>query len=175
MHLTGFERYLNAPYTYKYEADQHQVRTHEDALVKGINCKSLLHIVVGDLLNIQLPVTYGVYELYADTHYTSEIDSLEEVQPADVLFFGYDKPKETTSSFVPEYNGHDITNWAEFPVNHMGMVAILGSKPDEHQILHASQEDGTTVLWPLHRFGTYSRQAKIHGIRRLKNPLTLVS
>jgi hypothetical protein len=84
----------------------------------------------------------------------------------DGVLFGPTNPIVSVDGFRPEYDAAgDLKNWRDFPIRHIGIVASVGSSMGP-QILHASQYDGRSTVWPLGKFKEYPRYARQFGRHR---------
>ena len=161
------EQYLDNAYVYRFSHGPNIVQSREDALRYGINCVSLAHLALKDLFDYQLPPTLMFSELYGDHEHFRQVETLEQMQRGDLVWFGLADPKIEPAKFEPRYEDGQLVNWADFPVKHIAIST--GERNDDYQLLHSTHVEGTNVVWPLARFAEYKNYRKLYGITRLKN------
>lgn len=159
-----FARYVGPEFRWAYRQNPARVRTRDDALRDGLNCVALAHLVLRDLFGFTLPADLQTYEILGDRTYFEPVPGPGDLRTGDLVWFGPEHPAVTLETFVPRFNGDDITNMRDFPVKH---VAVCTGGPGD-PLLHASGTEGTTALWPLARFSQYDKYGRIYAIRRLR-------
>ncbi len=163
------ERYLQPDYVYRFTQGPDMVRSLDDARHNGLNCIALAHLVLKDLFDYELPPEFRCVELYTDREHLEPIESMDDAQTGDLVWFGVEEPAITVEAFVPQYAGGELLNWADFPVKHVAICTGETNPDDDYLLLHSSREDGVNAVWPMARFGDYRRYRKLYGISRLKN------
>lgn len=167
MMSTLHERYIDPAFVYRYTHGPRMVLSKEEAMLRGINCVSLVHLVLKDLFDYQLPPDLDCYELYNDQEHMSPVADVERMQAGDLVWFGRQNPAVEPEDFRPVYQNGQLLNWSEFPVRHVAIYT--GEYSDDHLLLHSTYIEGTNVVWPLFRFANYARYRKMYGISRLRN------
>jgi hypothetical protein len=161
------ESFVDSRFRYVLKQIPDKVRSRDDALACGLNCIALAHLVVADLFGYRLPDDLQCVELAFDDHEFEEVDSIDELMPGDLIWFGTNGPTVGLKDFVPRYAGGDLLNFDEFPINHVG-IATGDWEDGDALVLHASPVDGTNAIWPLRRFSEYQRYGTIYKITRLR-------
>lgn len=162
------ERYVDPQYVYRFTQGPDVVRSQEDAIRDGINCVSLAHLALRDLFQHELAPDLFCYELYSDDEQFESVGGVEEMIEGDLVWLGVARSGVSVADFVPEYSDGQLVNWSQCPINHVAIAIGETDDRDEPLLLHASPSDGTNAVWPLSKFGQYSRYRKIHAITRLK-------
>lgn len=165
--IRPLEKFVDTDFVYRFSHGPQVVATEQAARAAGINCVSLAHLALRDLYGQRLPSDLLCTEMWFDREYFRPLEDGEQPQLGDLNWFGVRKPKVVPTDFVPSYEGSELVNWRDFPINH---VAIhLGETDDQGDplLLHASQETGTTSVWPSRQFGEYRRYARSYGASRL--------
>lgn len=167
MHET-FQRYLDPGFRYSLFQKPVLVRSREDALRDGLNCVALAHLLIRDLFGYGLPSALQTYELVRDREHFEPVLNPADLRAGDLVWFGLADPPVSLEEFTPRYDGDELLNWRDHPVKHVAIAT--GTRDDEGDplLLHASRIAGTTVLWPLGRFGDYDLYQHIYAILRLR-------
>lgn len=166
--MNELDQYLDSRFVYSFWQGPEDVRSVAQALKDGINCISLAHLAINSLFGYNLPKELHCSELFTDTIYFDEVDSLTDMELGDVVWFGLEDPPLEVDDYIPEYKNDGLVNWQEFPVKHAG-IYNGESDNDDPYILHSTSIGGTNVVWPLSKFSQYRRYRKLYGIRRLRD------
>lgn len=159
-----FRRYLDPAFRYAVAQNPARVRSREEALRHGLNCVALAHLVIRDLFGYALPARMQALEMVRDTERFEPVP--DGLRAGDLVWFGVSRPAVPVAEFVPRYHGDELANFRDFPVKHVAIATGAGDL-----LLHASAVDGTTALWPLHRFRDHARYRRIYATRRLRPEL----
>jgi len=162
-----FESYIDERFVYKFTQGPDVVRSRKDALRDGLNCVSLAHLVLREMFDYQLPSDLFCTEMFYDREHFADVDSTASARPGDLIWLGTDMPAVGIDDFVPEYNGKELVNWSQFPVNHVA-IATGKSADDDPLLLHSTHITGTNVIWPLGAFKAHKGHERVYGITRLK-------
>jgi len=162
-----FLRYLDPRFRYVKSQNPARVRSRDDALHDGLNCVALAHLVIRDLFGCALPARLQALELVRDVVYFEPVKDPELMQAGDLVWLGLQRPQLEQEEFVPQYDGDELVNAADYPVKH-DAIGTGTRDHDDHLLLHASVVDGTNAVWPLRRFAEYDRYGRIYAVRRLR-------
>lgn len=160
------EIYLNSSYVYDFWSGPDVVQSKQDALAKGINCISLVHLALTDLFDYPLPQSLMCSELYKDREHFRPVHNSEVNQMGDLMWFGIEDPPISTRAFVPHYEDGKLVNWSDFPVKHAAIHTGEDNDGDP-LLLHSTSIVGTNTVWPMSYFRTYKRYRKFYGATRL--------
>jgi hypothetical protein len=162
-----FLSYLDPSFRYVFSQGPARVRHRVDAQRDGLNCVTLAHLVIRDLFGYVLPAEFQSLELFYDLDRFEPVPALTELRAGDLVWLGTDQPRVCLEEFVPRFEDGELLNFGDFPVNHVAVCT--GVRAAGHDLLlHASPVEGTTALWPLHRFRGHARYRVIYAIRRLR-------
>lgn len=162
------DRFINPDYTYRFEQGPGTVCTEADAYSLGLNCVTLAHLTLKHLYGITLPPNLDCYEMFTDTQYFEPVETTTDARRGDLIWFGLEHSPQQFRNFLPRYDaGGHLVNWRAFPLRHVGV--IYNPNIEDPLILHASQVEGTNVIWPLSKFKNYKQYRNVFGISRIKN------
>lgn len=165
--LKIIDQYTSPGYPYVFSAGPGVAHDWKQALTRGINCVSLLHLVLKDFFGITLPSELQSYEMTIDQKYFDQVPANHPLAIGDVVAFGIQDPAVSLDSFRPRYHKNELANWSEFPIKHFAVY--IGSVPGEEALmLHATPIEGSVVVWPLSKFKEYAQYEKLYYTRRLK-------
>lgn len=164
-----FNHYINQDYPYKFSHGPDLVRSRDDAR-NGLNCIALAHMVLKDMFGKDLPGYMKCYETFTNDQQFENVARIEDAQAGDLVWFGVANPKISLDQFVPEYKGDVLVNWADFPIEHVGVFTGEFNEDGQHLILHASKYERTKpAKWTIAQFKEKPEYSEIYGIQRLKD------
>ncbi|MBL7500904.1 hypothetical protein I6A84_13720 [Frankia sp. CNm7] len=165
-----YRSFVDPGFRYVFSQGPARVRCRQDALRDGLNCVALAHLAIRDLFGYALPASFQSVELFGDARHFEPVPELADLRAGDLVWLGVAEPRVPLDEFVPRYQGDELLNFRDFPVNHVAVHTGTRAAGD-HLMLHASPVDGTNALWPLHRFRDYPRYRQIYAVRRLRREL----
>ncbi len=164
------QTYINPKFQYVFTRGPDEVKSTEAALLNGINCISLAHLVIKDLFDYKLPSDLKSSELSKDTLHFNLVNSLDDMEIGDLVWFGVSNPIVELKDFKPKYRDKQLLNWRDFPIKHVAIYT--GEKTEgDYLMLHSTSVDGTNVIWSLNKFKNYDKYQKIYFIKRFKYSL----
>lgn len=173
--LPIFQSYLDETYSYKYTNWPDVVSSQVQALREGLNCITLVHLLVERLFGEKLPKSLRSIELYQDVNYFDLVTNIDDVNLGDIIFVGKDGQKERLENFIPEYdNSGFLLNEPDLPKIHLALYTGEGNTGDP-LFIHANGVDKKVSLWPLSKFKDYERYSTIYAIKRLKQELKKIT
>jgi len=101
-------------------------------LSHGLNCISLAHLIIHDLFGYVLPVTYQCTELSTDQEHFTSIPSASLMRPGDLVWFGLANPVISVEDFVPRFEGGRLSNFNEYPINHVAINTGVRDQGDSY-------------------------------------------
>lgn len=170
--MINIEKYTKPPIDYKFELGPTQVRSHDQARQVGANCMVIGQLGIYETYGVMPPPHLDFYESYVDRRYFSSVRAVSDMVAGDLVWFGLEDPALELDDFTPRFSNGDLANWDEFPVKHVG-VYTGGAKEGDPLILHGCWYEGGTAVWPLSKFKSYPKYAKIYGASRYVTPLSL--
>lgn len=172
------EAYIDSSYSYDFTKGPTVVTSPEAARRLGINCVSLAHLALRDLFGYTLPPELLCTEMYFDTEHLRSVPRPADLQTGDIIWLGTESAMKP-GDFQPIYEGRELVNWHDFPINHMAIVTGARNKRGDHLLLDASERNGTPKITPMRSFANYWRHGTVHGASRLVSvpqlPQSLVS
>lgn len=160
--------FLQARYTYVYRSSPDFIRNREDACHYGLNCGTLVHLLVHEIFDCEFPPRLMCLEMSYDKDYLEQVEEPYNWQLGDILFF----TSVENAICLDEYRPHftidgRLTDWQSHPPLHLGLCTDqkLG---DEPFIIHASPIDRGPSLWPLGRFQKIRQYEVLYCVRRLR-------
>lgn len=161
----ALERFIDPEFVYSFWQGPQEVRSEEDARLRGLNCVALAHLCLESLFGYQLPPEQHCYEMFVNTSHFATLSQASAVRRGDVFWFG---PSSTdVAGFTPQYNGYGLLlNWRASPVRHMA-IATGDTQDGQPLLLHATHIEGTNVVWPVAKFADYVRYERVHRRARL--------
>ncbi len=183
-----FESYLESGLGYTFANGPDVIQTREDAAKKGLNCIALVHLLIRDLFDVELPKNLKSWEMFKDNPYFKDVDSTFSIKMGDIFFFG----KSTLPSYAPFYK--PIFNEDRELLNgSVGDMIIDGRYTGVHLAMYTGEDDGANdpliihssknvnlpdpnginsiAIWPLSDFVTHKNYAVVHAIKRLDVPV----
>jgi len=163
----ALERYIDPVFTYRFTQGPDRVPDKVAAQRNGLNCIALAHLAIKDLFGRSLPSSLHCYEMFSDTTRFDTVTSVEDMQAGDLVWFGVRSPKVPLEQYDPQYDeAGALVNWRDNPVKHVAIYT--GEQSDgDYVMLHATNVEGTNVLWPLQQFATHRRYEQVYRISRL--------
>lgn len=162
------EAFLDPRFCYVFSQNPARVRSKSDAIAAGLNCIALAHLVIADLFGFQLPAELQSLELSSDDAHFESLGWPTDLASGDLIWLGTNQPLIDLAEFTPRYDGNNLLNFNEFPINHVA-IATGERREGDALLLHASPIDGTNALWPLHRFIEHERYGRIYKVMRLRD------
>lgn len=163
----AFERYVDPSFVYKFMQGPDKVLDEHTARTQGVNCISLAHLAMRDLFGYSLPTSLHCYEMFSDTSHFKTVESIDFLEPGDLMWFGLRHPGIPIDQYQPQYDERGtLVNWRDNPVKH---VAIYTGEQanDDYLMLHATNIEGTNAVWPLQKFASFKRYERVYRISRL--------
>ena len=102
--------YIDPAFRYVFAQGTDAVNSREQALADGINCISLGHLVIKDLFGYTLTSNLKSSELSTDNDHFEELESAEDMQLGDLVWFGLENPDVEIDDFVPDYVDGELLN-----------------------------------------------------------------
>ncbi len=160
------EQFISPPIPYELLHGPLTAPDIASARQNGANCYALYRLARKALgVEENLP-SEGLYEAVLAVPSLGAEDRTGDLRVGDGISFGPQAPKIAIDRFMPEFDEQGyLMNWRDFPIRHIGIVASVGGDTGP-QILHASQYDGKSTIWPLDMFQNFPRYARQFGTHR---------
>jgi hypothetical protein len=161
--------YLSPEYRYEFNNGPNVVRDPETARAIGLNCEVFVFLALEKLFGHRLPERLRALEMYRDRTLFIDIDTIEQSQKGDVVFFTPSGGRAALDSFIPLYDSHgSMVNAAQMPRVHLAVSMGAEAATCEIELMHANYNDQGVSIWPLARFSEHPRYREIAGIKRLE-------
>jgi hypothetical protein len=172
-----FESYLNSGCVYSFANGPDVIRSREQAAQQGLNCIALMHLLIRELFDIELPDYLKGWEMYRDNPYLSKVPSMHDIKLGDMFFFGRDQLPSYAVQYAPQYDDkNELINRAagdkligqQYAGVHLAMHTGEFNSAREPMLIHTNKIEGTIVIWPLARFLGLEQYSTIHAIKRVQ-------
>ncbi|HSX46246.1 MAG TPA: hypothetical protein VLG27_04590 [Candidatus Saccharimonadia bacterium] len=158
--------YFSSEFVYNFAGDPRNVKSKDEAVKIGNNCEWLAHELVREFTGHVLPSDLLSYEMATCPDLINVSGS--RVEPGDLVFFG-DPSIGLSNEFSPRYDSSgNLTNWQEWPVNHVGVATGRSKWHKDYLVAHASAAHGTNIIEPLSAITRIPSYPKVYGVRRLR-------
>lgn len=159
------ERYVDPVFAYRFTQGPDRVPDEITAQRDGLNCIALAHLAIRYLFGHSLPTSLHCCEMFSDIARFNTVESVQDMQAGDLVWFGLRSPKVPLEEYNPEYDEDGVlVNWRDNPVKHVAIYT--GERTDDYLMLHATNIEGTNVVWPLQRFAAHRRYEQVYRISR---------
>lgn len=163
--------FLRGQYHYNFHATPVKIKSREEAQREGLNCGTLVHLLIREIFGIHLPIRLMCLEMFYDTQYLRTITDDETMTLGDIMFVGRLDITNHLQAFTPNYAPDGtFANWEEHPKLHLTLFTGIYEGGDP-LFVHANQFDQGIALWPLSHFARYWSYETCYAIRRLREPL----
>lgn len=171
-----FQSFLDKGYRYEYKNGPDIVTNEEQALYEGLNCITLIHLLIKKLFDITLPSHIRIVEIYKENPYFHTIQSIDELKIADVIFLGKKDLPEHLAQYVPRFDVHkNLLNEEEgkqiigdkFAGHHIAMYIGEQDSSNDPLFIHIGSIDKTVSIWPLQKFLSREKYSVLYRIKRL--------
>jgi hypothetical protein len=167
-------------YKYSYKNSPITIRTEEKAFDQGLNCITLIHLLLKKLFTIELPNNILPWEMFCDNPYFTDVKSIKKIKTGDIFFFGRKELPEFTLTYIPKYDSKkNLLNADEgkrligdkYTGIHLAMFTGDFDKDGDPLLIHAGKIDMAVSIWSLKKFLSYEQYAVLHKTKRpvLKN------
>jgi hypothetical protein len=102
-----------------------------------------------------------------DQEHFRSVPSASLMRPGDLVWFGLANPVINVEDFVPRFEGGRLSNFNEYPINHVAINTGVRDQGD-YLLIHANQLDQSNTIWPLRAFQLHDRYSKVYAIMRLR-------
>lgn len=164
--------YLTAGYKYNFDSGPDKIRSREEALSHGLNCGTLVHLLIREIFAVELPPRLMCLEMFHDSRFFRTLESWERLELGDVMFVGSVDIANQLQRFVPIYTPDGrFANWEEHPKLHLALFNGGDVTSDEATFIHATQFGRSVALWTTSDFRRYKTYNACYARRRLWEPL----
>lgn len=172
-----FRSYIDKRFRYVFLNGPDAVTTRTQALSEGLNCITLVHLLLKDLFDVSLPANLKGWEMFCDNPYMDNVDSLTEMKMGDVVFFGRRELPDYAIAFSPSYDENgNMRNEKEgnaiIQNRYVGVHLTMYTGQKDIQgcpiFIHANKIDNTISIWSLVQFMANEKYTTVHGIKRAK-------
>jgi len=171
-----YQNFLNKDFKYNFEKGPNVVTSESQAIKEGINCIGLMHLLLKQLFNVNIPGNLRVLEIFNQNPYFETLKSLDGLKTGDILFLGRKDLPEYISKYKPKYNeqgelvnekeGEDIIG-NKYAGYHTAM--FTGEKTADNQPLVVDIQKATDKikLWNLKELMKDEKYQVLYKIKRL--------
>ncbi len=145
---SNYEKYIGIPY--RKENGPHVLTpgsTHEYQ-IDGLNCQTLVHVLLREVMQVQLPLGMWSQEIFEDTQFLDFIPQDVPIYEGDIFLFSSQEELNPKNYHLAYFTG-------EYDSLH------------EPLLIHANFLS-SVVVWPLSRFLSLRRYEVQRAVKRLK-------